>query len=113
MAASEDRWSIDRLTSANYATWKFQMKHLLIAKGLYFIVDGTEKAPAESAEAKEKSEYLSRSQRAFSNIALSVSSELVYIISDSEDPHDAWTKLKKHFERNTLANKLFLKKTVL
>jgi len=28
----EEKWSIDKLDGNNYATWKFQMKHLLLAK---------------------------------------------------------------------------------
>jgi len=37
-----DKWSIDKLDSLNWMTWKFQMKHLLLARGLWELVDGTE-----------------------------------------------------------------------
>ena len=109
-AANEDRWSIDKLTPDNYATWKFQMKHLLLAKGLYRYVDGTEAAPEAEAAADVKARYTDNSQKAFSTLALSVSSGLVYLISDCDKPDDAWTRLRAHFERDTIANKLFLKK---
>lgn len=108
MAGSEDRFSVEKLTSNNYATWKFHAKHVLIAKELFDIVDGSEKEPTTGAEAK--AEFKKRKQKAFSLLALTVSSELVYLISDCEEPDDAWTRLQKHFERNTVANKLFLKK---
>ena len=29
----DEKWSIDKLDSVNWNTWKFQMKHLLLAKG--------------------------------------------------------------------------------
>jgi hypothetical protein len=32
------------------------------------------------------------------------------LLSSCEDPKQAWDALKKHFKRDTLANKLFLKK---
>ena len=110
MATSDDRWTVNKLSSDNYAVWKFQMKHLLITKGLYTIVDGSEAAPATSAEAGVKAEYQGRAQRALSILALSVSDELVYLISDAQSAKSVWDKLASHFERNTVANKLFLKK---
>jgi hypothetical protein len=106
----EDRWGIDKLTADNYPTWKFQMKHLLLAKGLFKYVDGSEDAPAETASAEAISKYVNDSQKAFSTLALAVSSELVYLISDCTKPDEAWARLQAHFERDTVANKLFLKK---
>ncbi len=29
----EEKWSIDRLDGTNWTTWKFQMRHLLLAPG--------------------------------------------------------------------------------
>lgn len=86
------------------------MKHLLMSKALFTIVDKSEEQPAGTAENDVKAKYSKRAQRAFSTIALSVSSELVYLISDATSASDAWDKLAAHFERNTVANKLFLKK---
>ena len=41
-SAVDEKWVIDKLDGSNWATWKFQMRHLLLAKGLWNIVDGTE-----------------------------------------------------------------------
>ena len=41
---------IDKLDGKNWSTWKFQMKHLLLAKGLWGLVDGSETL-AEDANA--------------------------------------------------------------
>ena len=38
----EEKWSVDKLDSSNWITWKFQMHHLLMAKGLWKYVDGSE-----------------------------------------------------------------------
>ena len=35
---------------------------------------------------------------------------MIYLISECETPNEAWAKLEKHFERDTLSNKIFLKK---
>ena len=37
----EEKWSIDKLGSGNWMTWKFQMRHLLMAKDLWKYVDGS------------------------------------------------------------------------
>ena len=41
---------------------------------------------------------------------MSVSTSQLYLITFCEEPKKAWDALKKYFERETLANKLFLKK---
>ena len=105
----EDKWSIEKLEGANWTTWKFQLHHFLMAKGLWKYVDGAAVlAEGTSVEAREK--FKSLQQKAFSIVVMSVSSPLLYLITSCELPEDAWDTLKRHFERDTLANKLFLKK---
>ena len=41
---------------------------------------------------------------------MAVGASQVYLITSTEDPRAAWGALRSHFERDTLANKLFLKK---
>jgi len=43
---------------------------------------------------------------------MSVNTSQLYLIT-CEEPKKAWDALKKYFERETLANKLFLKKQYL
>ena len=100
---------IDKLNGSNWNTWKFQMKHLLLAKGLWGLVDGTE-VLADDATTTVQALFRSRLQKAFSTIALAIDSAQLYLITSSEEPKQAWDALRKHFERETLANKLFLKK---
>ena len=107
--AMEEKWSVDRLDSTNWMTWKFQVRHLLLAKGLWGYVDGSEVLP-EGANEQTRAEFQKKSQRAFSTIALAISTQQLYLITSFENPKDAWVNLHKHFERDTLANKLFLKK---
>ena len=108
-SAIDEKWSIEKLDSSNWTTWKFQMRHLLLAKGLWGHVDGTE-VLAENANAQVQAEFRKKSQRAFSTVVLAVSASQLYLITSCEQSKDAWDVLKKHFERDTLANKLFLKK---
>ena len=38
--AAEEKWSIDRLDGTNWSTWKFQMKHVLLANELWEWIGG-------------------------------------------------------------------------
>lgn len=108
-AGAEEKWTIDKLDGTNWTTWKFQMKHLLLAKELWGVVDGTE-ILAEDAGANARAEFRKRSQKAFSVIVLAINASQLYLVTSSETPSDAWTALRNHYERDTLANKLLLKK---
>ena len=105
----EERWSVDKLDNSNWMTWKFQMRHLLMAKGLWKYVDGSE-VLAEDAAERAQTEFREKSQKALSTIVMAISTPLLYLVTSCEQPKDVWDTLRKHFERETLANKLFLKK---
>ncbi len=61
-------------------------------------------------ESEQTAEFNKRSQKALANIVMSVSSSLIYLITSCEKPADAWKTLRDHFERDSLVNKLMLKK---
>ena len=107
--ADIDKWSIEKLVSSNWMTWKFQIKHLLLAKDLWGFIDGTE-VLQDDASAQQRADFNKRSQKAFSTMVMSVSSSQLYLITSYEEPRRAWKALKNHFERDTLVNKLILKK---
>ena len=104
-----DKWSIDKLNSSNWMTWKFQMKHLLLAKGLWEIITGEEVLAARASD-QQAADFKKRSRKAFSTIVMSIDSSLIYLITSHEKPTAAWKALCDHFERDTLVNKLMLKK---
>lgn len=106
----EDKLFIEKLSGPeNWATWKFQMEHLMKAKGLWGMVMETDNV-AEGANAQARAEFEKRKEKAFSVLVLNVSTSQLYLITSCKTPKEAWDTLKGHFERDTLANKLFLKK---
>ena len=96
-AIGEAKWTIDRLDGTNWAVWKFQMKHLLLAKSLWGLVDGTEVLRHGSSNQQE-AEYNKRLQKAFSTIVLSISPSQLYLITSYDKPKPAWDALCNHFE---------------
>ena len=110
MAVSTDeKWSIDRLDGKNWMTWRFQIRHLLLAKDFWGFVDGTETL-ANDATAEQEAAFRKKSQKALSTIVMAVSPSQLYLITSCDTPQQAWESLRNHFERDTLANKLLLKK---
>ena len=86
---------------------------LMQARELWGHVDGTATSPALS----ESSSSSSSDQTAFEKVqrktkalfVTSINSDLVHLITECQTPKQIWDKLKERFERNTVANKLFLK----
>lgn len=104
----EDKLFIAKLSEpGTAATWKFQREHLLEAKELYRML--TKETLAPSADAGAQSKFAKQREKVFSMLALNVSTPLLYLIGSCLTPKEVWTTLKGHFERETLANKLFLK----
>jgi len=66
MMAEVDRWSIDKLDSSNWVTWKFQIKLPLFAKELCGLVEGME-ALEEDASPQQQTE---RCQKAFISMVM-------------------------------------------
>ena len=54
--------------------------------------------------------FQSRLHKAFSTIVMAIDSSQLHLVTWCEEPKQASNALKKHFERETLANKLLLKK---
>ena len=90
----EDKLAVDKLDGSNWITWKFQLKHFLRARGLWKYVDGSA-VLAEGATAEQRAKYESESQKAFSFIAMSVSTTQLYLITSCEEPKEALDALKE------------------
>ena len=98
----DQKFNIERLNINNWAAWKIRISAFLKGKKLWRFVTG-EQAGDGDAAAGEK-------EAAYAVIVMNVDSNLLHLISDTEDPAECWKRLRDHFERRTLANKLFLKK---
>ena len=51
-----------------------------------------------------------KGQKAFSTIFMAVGTPQLYLITSCEQAKEAWDALRDHFEKDTLANKLMLKR---
>lgn len=83
----EEKWSIDKLDNSNWITWKFQLRHLLMAKGLWKYVDGSA-VLAEDASEATRTKFREESQKAISTIVMAISTPQLYLVTSCEKPKD-------------------------
>ena len=72
----------------NWMTWKFQMRHLLLAKELWGFVDGTETL-GDGTTPQQRADHRKKSQKALSAIVMAVSSSQLYLITSCDSPQQA------------------------
>ena len=89
---------IEPLDRSNFQSWKYNMKLVLMERGLWGFVQGTESEPESTASASIRNSYRLRSDKAYSLTALSVKTSLQVHNSSTTNPKTAWEILQKHFE---------------
>ena len=94
---------IEPLNGKNYQSWKYNIKLVLMERGLWSFIAGNEEVPPETATAAVRNAYRLRSDKAYSLIALSVEKNLLVHISTTTDPKVAWDTLKNQFECVSIA----------
>ena len=110
-ASSQDMSSfkIDKLSSINYHSWKFNVKMYFIAKDLQGIATGAE-VLAEDASPDEKAKFKKRDNLALATICLSVSTGLQIYVRSCETSLDVWKSLENRFMEKTLSKRIFYRR---
>ena len=103
---------IEKLNGTNYRNWKFNMKCLLMERGLWSYVTGSVTKPEVKTEStdtnvtaqdvvksKEKlDEYNLKGDKTYSLIALSVEKDLQIIVQTSSSAKEAWDNLQNQYD---------------
>ena len=92
---------IEPLDGSNYQNWKFNVQLLLMERDLWGFIEDTEVQPQATDDDKKEKEiklYKTRSQKAYTTIALSVSKSLQVHVRNTTNPKVAWDSLKAQFE---------------
>ena len=99
MTSMSETIKIEKLNGKNYQSWKYNIKLVLMERGLWgFTQEGQETPPAETATTAVKNAFRLRSDKAYSLIALNVKKDLQVHISSVINPLEAWKILQKQFE---------------
>ena len=99
---------IEKLNGNNFTSWKYNVKLVLMERGLWNIVNGKEKRPVikqEDGETASKSgksveddntiskeilDWDLRSDKAYSIIAINIKKDLLIHVQSTQDPAIAW-----------------------
>ena len=96
--------------SAQWATWKFQVKITLMATGSYGVVTGTDKKPivAEGESSQALSDWIKKDIKGQHVIGTTVGSQHITHIRNCSTSKDMWDKLHAVFERKNEMSLLML-----
>ncbi|KAF1318429.1 Integrase catalytic core protein, partial [Globisporangium splendens] len=100
---------INKFDGTNFHTWKFKMQMVLEERELWEVVSGEIKLEHCQTES-DQAVYRKKSRKALAIICLALEDSQLPLVCSSIGAHDAWSKLEAHFEKKSLANKLFLRR---
>jgi len=100
---------INKFDGINLHTWKFKMQMVLEERELWEVVSGEIKLEHCQTES-DQAVYRKKSRKAMAIICLAMEGSQLPLVRSSSGAHDAWSKLEEHFEKKSLANKLFLRR---
>ena len=86
---------------------------ILIDRGLWSIVAGSEVKPLASANKAAYDSFINRDNQALAQIVLTVSSSQLIHVRNATSARDAWCKLCSAFEAKGLAAKIYLRRQFL
>ncbi|KAF1316242.1 Integrase catalytic core protein, partial [Globisporangium splendens] len=100
---------INKFDGTNFHTWKFKMQMVLEERELWEVVSGEMKLEHCQTES-DQAVYRKKSRKALAIICLAMEDSQLPLVRSASGAHDAWSKLEAHFEKKSLANKLFLRR---
>ncbi|KAF1318440.1 Gag-pol polyprotein, partial [Globisporangium splendens] len=100
---------INKFDGTNFHTWKFKMQMVLEERELWEVVSGEIKLEHCQTES-DQAVYRKKSRKALAIICLALEDSQLPLVRSASGAHDAWSKLEAHFEKKSLANKLFLRR---
>jgi hypothetical protein len=108
-------YTIDKLNSTNFSSWKFRMQMILIDRGLWEYVDGSLPVPVLGVDANEAAraklvEWKKKDNCAMAQISLTVGNTELTHVKGAKSSREAWLKLCSVYEAKGLANKVFLRR---
>ncbi|KAG6578193.1 Gag-Pol polyprotein [Phytophthora cinnamomi] len=108
-AASTTTSRINKFDGTNFHTWKFKMAMVLEERDLWEVTSGEIKLE-HCATTLDQTTFKRKSRKALAIICLAMEDSQLPLVRSAKDAYDAWSKLEGHFEKKSLANKLFLRR---
>ncbi|KAF1332328.1 Integrase catalytic core protein, partial [Globisporangium splendens] len=100
---------INKFDGNNFHAWKFKMQMVLEERDLWKVVSGEVK-PEHCVTELDQATFKRKSRKAMATICLAMEDSQLPLVRSASGAHDAWSRLEDHFEKKSLANKLFLRR---
>ena len=100
---------INKFSGTNFHTWKFKMQMVLEERDLWDVVSGEVKLEHCTSNL-DQATFKRKSRKALAIICLAMEDSQLPLVRSAKDAHDAWSRLEGHYEKKSLANKLFLRR---
>lgn len=107
--ASTTTSRINKFDGTNFHTWKFKMRMVLEERDLWEVTSGEIKLE-HCTTALDQSTFKRKSRKALAIICLAMEDSQLPLVRSAKDAYDAWSRMEGHFEKKSLANKLFLRR---
>ncbi|KAG6578271.1 Copia proteinlike [Phytophthora cinnamomi] len=107
--ASTTTARINKFDGTNFHTWKFKMAMVLEERELWEVTSGEIKLEHCHTTA-EQALFKKKSRKALAIVCLAMEDSQLPLVRSAKDAYDAWSRLEGHFEKKSLANKLFLRR---
>ena len=90
------RYRFPALTADNYFIWSHKLEVVLLGKGFWGIIEGTEQEPEAIAE---KAMFIRRRDMALTNILLTIDDTCNAAFITLRDPRQVWDKLASMYKK--------------
>uniref|UniRef100_A0AAV1T8D3 Uncharacterized protein n=1 Tax=Peronospora matthiolae TaxID=2874970 RepID=A0AAV1T8D3_9STRA len=100
---------INKFSGTNFHVWKFKMQMVLEERDLWDVVSGEVKIE-HCTSTLDQATFKRKSRKALAIICLAMEDSQLPLVRSAKDAYDAWSRLEGHYEKKSLANKLFLRR---
>ena len=100
---------INKFSGTNFHVWKFKMQMVLEERDLWDVVSGEVKLEY-CKSTLDQATFERKSRKALAIICLAMEDSQLSLVCSANDAYDAWSRLEGHYEKKSLANKLFLRR---
>ena len=108
-AVSTSASRINKFDGTNFHTWKFKMQMVLEERDLWEVTSGEVKIE-HCLTSLDQATFKRKSRKALAIICLAMEDSQLPLVRSANGAQNAWSRLEGHFEKKSLANKLFLRR---
>ena len=100
---------INKSDETNFRSWTFKMQMVLEERDLWEVVSGEVKLKRCMTEL-DQGTFKRKNRMALATICLAMEDAQLPLVWSASGAHGAWSRLEDHFEKKSLAYKLFLRR---